>query len=278
MRRDRAAALIPEPYVLQRKKRETRDTFTVELEPKTGSAGARFLAGQFNMLYVFGLGEVPISMSGNPARERLVHTIRSVGKVTHAITRLKRGDAVGIRGPFGSNWPVLEAAGRDIVVVAGGIGLAPLRPVIYAVLAARRRYGRVALLYGTRTPRDLLFKPELRKWRGRLDIDIEVTVDSADDSWRGDVGVVTELIRQATFDPANVTVMICGPEVMMRFTAAAFRNRGVEPENIFLSMERNMKCAIGYCGHCQFGPTFICKDGPVFRLDALESWLSIREL
>jgi NAD(P)H-flavin reductase len=277
MRIDRAAAMVPEAYVVHRRTKETHDTFTLELEAKTGAATA-FRAGQFNMLYVFGLGEVPISMSGDPSRQRLLHTVRSVGKVTEAITRLGRGEVIGVRGPFGSNWPVGEAAGRDIVVVAGGIGMAPLRPVIYTLLAGRKRYGRVALLYGARTPRDLLYQRELKKWRGRLDIDLEVTVDSADASWRGDVGVVTKLIRRATFDPGNATVMICGPEVMMRFTAAELRSRGVEQENIFLSMERNMKCAVGYCGHCQFGPTFICKDGPVFRLDRLEPWLNIREL
>jgi NAD(P)H-flavin reductase len=270
--------MMPEPYVLNRRKRETHDTFTLELVVKGTRARMRFLAGQFNMLYVFGIGEVPISMSGDPARGGLVHTIRAVGKVTEAITRLQRGHVVGVRGPFGSSWPVQEAAGRDVVLVAGGIGMAPLRPVVYTLLAGRKQYGRIALLYGARTPRDLLYRRELTKWRGRLDLDVEVTVDSAGEDWSGDVGVVTKLIRRATFEPTNTIVMICGPEVMMRFTVAEFRARGVGIENIFLSMERNMKCAVGYCGHCQFGPTFICRDGPVFPLDRVEPWLNIREL
>lgn len=272
------ARMLPEMYVLRRRTRETPDTFSLELEAMTAREAKPFLAGQFNMLYVFGLGEVPISMSGDPARPGLVHTVRAVGKVTQAMTRLKRGETVGVRGPFGSNWPLAEATGRDLVLVAGGIGLAPLRPAIYTLLSARKRYGRIAVLYGARAPRDLLFQRELKEWRSRLDIEIEVTVDSADESWRGDVGVVTRLVRRAGFDPTNTTVMICGPEVMMRFTVAELRNRGVGAESIFLSMERNMKCAVGYCGHCQFGPTFICKDGPVFRFDRLEPWLNIREV
>jgi NAD(P)H-flavin reductase len=233
------------------------------------------------MLYVFGAGEVPISMSGDPLKSGVMtHTVRAVGVVTKAMSKLKRGDEIGMRGPFGASWPVEEAAGKDVVIIAGGIGLAPLRPVIYHVLAQREKYGRVALLYGTRTPGDMLYQRELEKWRGRFDLQVEATVDNvpAWQSWRGHVGVVTSLIRGADFDPAQTVAMICGPEVMMRFTAIELRKRGVGEENIFISMERNMKCAVGFCGHCMFGPTFICKDGAVFRFDRVGPWLSKREI
>jgi len=271
--------MLPAPWRIRRARRDTRDTFTLDLEPVDGGAGLQFQPGQFNMLYVFGVGEVPISMSGDPAESGVVtHTVRAVGTVTKAMSRLKRGDTIGLRGPFGTRWPVEETAGRDVVIVAGGIGLAPLRPVVYRVLARREKYGRVALLYGTRTPQDILFERELEKWRERFDLQVEATVDNVPtgQSWRGDVGVVTKLIASAGFDPAQTTAMICGPEVMMRFTVIELQKRGVSEENIFISMERNMKCAVGFCGHCQFGPTFMCKDGPVFRFDRIKPWLSKR--
>jgi NAD(P)H-flavin reductase len=271
--------MVPTPFRVRRVRKETYDTFTLELEPANGAEAHPFAPGQFNMVSVFGMGEVPISISGDPARpETLVHTVRSVGVVTQAICRLKRGGVLGVRGPFGSHWPVEEAAGNDVVMVAGGIGLAPLRPVLYYLLSNREKYGRIVLLYGARTPRDLLYKPELERWRGHFDLEVDITVDTAAAGWRGNVGVVTTLIPGARFDPAQTAAMVCGPEVMMRFTLRELEVRGVEPENIFISMERNMKCAIGFCGHCQFGPTFICKDGPVFRYDQVEAFFAKREI
>jgi NAD(P)H-flavin reductase len=273
--------MLPAPWLVRRARRDTRDTFTLDLEPVNVGDGIRFLPGQFNMLYVFGAGEVPISMSGDPANPgAMPHTVRAVGAVTRAMSRLKRGDELGLRGPFGAPWPVEEAAGKDVVIVAGGIGLAPLRPVIYRVLARREKYGRVALLYGARTPGDILYQSELKKWRGRFDLQVEATVDNvpAGQDWRGHVGVVTPLIGGADFDPARSVAMICGPEVMMRFTVIELRKRGVGEESVFISMERNMKCAVGFCGHCMFGPTFICKDGPVFRFDRIAPWLGKREI
>jgi NAD(P)H-flavin reductase len=274
-----ANPMLPQLYRVQRVWREMRETFTLELVPDNGAAGLSFAPGQFTMLYVFGVGEAPISMSGDPARpQTLVHTVRAVGTVTQGLQRLKRGDVVGVRGPFGSSWPVQEAEGNDVVLVAGGIGLAPLRPALYHLLAQRDRYGRVVLLYGARTPQDVLYARELEQWRGRFDLDVEVTVDSATDPWRGQVGVVTTFIPKASFDPFNTVAMVCGPEVMMRFTVLELQKRGVHAENIFVSMERNMKCALGFCGHCQFGPTFICKDGPVLRYDRIQSWFGQREI
>jgi NAD(P)H-flavin reductase len=231
------------------------------------------------MLSVFGVGEVPISLSGDPARRgRLVHTVRAVGPVSTALTALRPGDALGLRGPFGAGWPMAEADGQDVIVVAGGLGLAPLRPVLYRLFAERERYGLIALLYGTRSPDDILFRRELESWRRRLDAEVEVTVDHAGPDWRGQVGVVTTLIPRASFDPLQSIAFVCGPEVMMRFAITALLDAGLPPEAIHLSMERNMKCAIGHCGHCQLGPTFVCRDGPVFRYDRLRDLLSVKEL
>jgi NAD(P)H-flavin reductase len=198
--------------------------------------------------------------------------------VTRAVNELKRGDLVGVRGPFGSHWPVDEANGSDVVIVAGGIGLAPLRPVMYKILSERKKYGNVVLLYGTRGPEDILYRRELEKWRGQFDLEVNVTVDRAMDKWHGHVGVVTTLIPNATFDPLHTVAMVCGPEVMMRFTIRELQRCGMGGDKIFVSMERNMKCAVGFCGRCQFGPAFICKDGPVFRYSDIKELLSIREI
>ncbi len=274
-----ADPMLPTWFRVQCVRRETHDTFTLDLACQDGGGRFSFAPGQFNMLYVFGVGEVPISISGDPAtKEIVVHTIRAVGAVTRAMRNLKRGDQVGVRGPFGSAWPVKEAVGRDIVIVTGGIGLAPLRPAFYHVLAHRNDYNRVVLLYGARTRDDILYRDELKLWRGELDLEVEVTVDSSVGRWRGNVGVVTKFIPRAEFDPGNTTALICGPEVMMRFTIQALVDRGVETRDIHVSMERNMKCAVGFCGHCQYGSKFICKDGPVFRFSEIEDIFGIREL
>jgi NAD(P)H-flavin reductase len=231
------------------------------------------------MLYAFGVGEVAISMSGDPGEPgRYVHTVRNVGAISGAIARLGLDAMVGLRGPFGTAWPTQEAEGSDVIFVAGGLGLAPLRPAIYQVLTHRSRYGRVVVLYGTRNPTEILYRNEIERWRRRLDVDVMVTVDRADAKWRGNIGVVPKLIPHARFDPNNTVAMICGPEVMMRFTASALYEIGLSFDRIYLSMERNMKCAIGLCGHCQFGPSFICKDGPVMRYDRIVDILAVREI
>jgi NAD(P)H-flavin reductase len=260
-------------------RRENHDTFTLELATRDEDTDFTFEPGQFNMLYVYGVGEAPISISGDPDRANLVvHTTRAVGNVTRAMWRLKRGDTIGVRGPFGSSWPVQAARGRDIVVVAGGIGLAPLRPVLYRLRNHRAEYHKVTLLYGARSPDDLLYTHEFAAWSKSGGIDMDVTVDRAGAGWGGKIGVVTTLIPRAGFDPGNAIAMVCGPEVMMRFTVKALRDRGVTTDRIYVSMERNMKCAVGFCGHCQFGPEFICRDGPVFRFDKIERLIGIREL
>jgi NAD(P)H-flavin reductase len=257
--------LVPEEFQLLSAVLETEDTFTLTLKPASGRSEFNFAPGQFNMLYVFGAGEVPISISGDADRNDLcIHTIRAVGPTTALLKNLKPGDAVGLRGPFGSPWPVAQAEGKDVLLIAGGIGLAPLRPVIYHVLNHRDQFGRLTIVYGARTPRDLLYRDEFMRWAEQDRVQAEITVDSADATWKGQVGVVLKLIPGAEVDPLHCIAMLCGPEIMMRFTVSELEKMGISDDRIFLSMERNMKCAIGLCGHCQYGSDFVCKDGPVF--------------
>lgn len=275
---DASDPMMPSLARVVARRRELGDVWTIELEVDDPDILA-FEPGQFNMLYAMGVGEAAISMSGDAhGATRLIHTIRDVGKVSHALAFLEPGDVVGVRGPFGTAWPVEEAYGRDIVVIAGGVGLAPLRPAIYHLLANRERYGRVALLYGARGTSDILFPDELADWRRHLDLQIEVTVDHADTDWRGHVGVVTNLIPRADFDPIETTAFVCGPEIMMRFAASALHEAGVVDTAIQLSMERHMKCALGHCGRCQYGPFLICRDGPVIGFDRLRHLLTMKEL
>lgn len=255
--------------------RETADTVTLTIEDPEARG---FRPGQFSMLCPFGIGESAISISGDPARAGAVeHTIRSVGMVTAALTSLRPGDRVGVRGPYGVGWPMEAAADGDIVVMAGGIGLAPLRPVILRVIAARHRYRRVTVLIGARGPADLLYSDEIHEWRGRFDLDVHATVDVGDASWMGPVGVVTRLFNRVDVDPDRAVAMVCGPEVMMRFAAADLERLGIPPSRIFVSLERNMQCAVGVCGHCQIGPFFVCRDGPVFSYARVAPFMGVKE-
>jgi len=257
-------------------RRETTDVVTLGLTPPEPF---EFEPGQFNMLYQPGIGEVPISISGEPmSNSQILHTIRDVGPVTRALCALRPGQQVGVRGPYGTSWPVTAAEGGDLLVIAGGIGLPPLRPALYQALGNRDRFGRVVLLYGARTPADLLFTRELSTWRGRFDLDVQVTVDTATRDWRGDVGVVPNLIPNARFDPAAATAFVVGPEIMMRFTVRALLAAGLTGDQVYLSMERNMQCAEALCGHCQLGPFLVCRDGAVFSYPKLAPWLNIREV
>ncbi|WP_024879700.1 FAD/NAD(P)-binding protein [Methylosinus sp. LW3] len=270
-----ADPMIPRVARVVRRKREIADVVTLEID----GGAFDFAPGQFNMLTAFGVGEAAISVSGDPDNSaRLVHTIRAVGAVSRALTELHVGEPIGLRGPFGRGWPMVEAEGRDVIVVAGGLGLAPLRPALYRLFAEREKYGRILLLFGARSPADILFRDELEAWRGRLDMEVEATVDHARGDWRGNVGVVTTLLSRAQFDAASALAMLCGPEIMMRFVANALLERGVAQERVYLSMERNMKCAIGWCGHCQFGPVFICRDGPVFPYSQLRGLIAKKEI
>lgn len=271
--------MVPWPGTVEEVTKETPDTFTLTVSHEKDGALNAFKPGQFSMLWVFGVGELPISISGDPAdRERLVYTVRSVGKATHALVSQKPGTDIGIRGPFGTGWPMEAARGRDVIIVAGGIGLAPLRPAIYEVLHNRERYGRLVLLYGARSPRELLYRKELAAWAREPDTQVLVTVDYGGLGWHGHVGVVTTLFKYARLQPAKSVAMICGPEIMMRFVTRQLEEHGVTAANTYLSMERNMKCAAGFCGHCQYGPHFICKDGPVFPYTRMRPLLEKYEL
>jgi NAD(P)H-flavin reductase len=269
-------AEAPSPYRVVERVRETADTWTLGLAARNGAIREP-APGQFTMLYAHGVGEVPISVSGVRPDGVLVQTIRDVGAVTRALASAPLGQELGVRGPFGSAWPVAEAAGADVVVAAGGLGLAPLRGAIRALAAGRQAHGRLLLLYGARTPEDLLFADELAAW-AHDGIAVEVTVDTAGRDWHGAVGVVSKLVGRAEFDPASAVALVCGPEVMMRFTVAALASRGLPSSRAYVSLERAMKCGVGHCGHCQLGPTLLCREGPVYRCDEVERWLAVREL
>lgn len=258
-------------------------TFDLSLDDDRFAASYRWLPGQFNMLYVPGIGEAAISISGSDLANRLVrHTIRRVGWVTDAIDRMEVGATIGIRGPFGSSWPLEEMqnavddATCDVIVLAGGIGLVPLRPLILKLLSHRDRIGELTVLAGSRTPEDLLFGAEYASWKKR-GIVLQTTVDRMHDHWQGHVGVVTLLLERIKIRrPESTYVMICGPDVMMRYATECALHRDIPPENLWLSLERHMNCAVGLCGHCQIGPVFVCKDGPVFRYDRVAPWLHVQ--
>jgi NAD(P)H-flavin reductase len=269
-------AMTPRPFQVTRREQDTADTWTLTLE-SPAAGGPPVAPGQFMMVYAFGIGEVPISVSGPPDRDGpVVLTVRAVGAVTKAICASEPGAVLGLRGPFGTSWPVGTAAGGDVVVVAGGIGLAPVRPIVLRVLERRSDYGNVAVLYGARTPSDLLYTDQLDEWRET--IEVGVTVDAAAAGWDGHVGVVPKLVAAARFRPDRATAFVCGPEVMMQYTVEALLAHGVAPGRIQLSMERHMDCGVGLCGHCQLGPTLICRDGPVYAYPELAPWLEVRQL
>lgn len=238
----------------------------------------RWEPGQFNMLYVPGYGEAAISMSSDleSSYGLVVHTIRYVGNVTKAASRLKIGDVVGLRGPFGTSWPLKAIQGMDVVIACGGIGLPPLRGAIYHIIRNREKYGKVTLLYGARSPKDLMYPAEYEAWKN-ANIEVEVTVDRGDDSWNGRIGVVPMWFYHFRVDPHNTAVLTCGPEIMMRFVIYEALARRIPTELIYVSLERNMKCGQGACGHCQLGPYFICKDGPILPFNHLEAIFNVEE-
>lgn len=269
--------MLPRSAVIESIQPEAHEVVTFSLKFQEPARDYRFQPGQFNMLYLPGVGEVAISISSDPGTPgTLGHTIRYAGNVTRALGRKKTGETIGLRGPFGTGWPVKAAHGHDLVIVAGGIGLAPLRPMICAVMRDRSKFGKVTLLYGARNPSELLYTGEFENWK-KKDIEVHVTVDRADESWKGLVGVVPQLFYSIRLDHRRTLALTCGPEIMMRFVVYEALARRISKESIFLSMERNMKCAVGFCGHCQYGPKFICKHGPVFDFAAIEPFFGREE-
>jgi NAD(P)H-flavin reductase len=253
-------------------------TYELAFEDEPFGRRYRFRPGQFNMMYLPGYGEAAISISSDPARQQtLAHTVRVVGNVTRALNRLHVGDQVGLRGPFGTCWPMESCEGMDIVVAAGGVGLAPLRPALYHIINHRQQYGRVFLLYGARTPNDLLYASEYDAWRD-AGIEVEITVDLGDSDWGGHIGVVPMLFYRLRLEPDRTCVFTCGPEIMMRFVIFEAFARRVPEDRVYLSMERKMMCGMGFCGHCLLGPAFVCKDGPVFTYQQMEPFLHTEDL
>lgn len=270
-------SMTPVPHRVVDVVHETRETVTLRLEP-VSDAVASPTPGQFTMLWAWGAGEVPISVSAVEGDGRLVHTIRDVAGVTKTLCASRPGDVLGVRGPYGRGWDVDGARGHDLLLVAGGIGLAPLRPVVHAVLADRAAFGRVVLVVGARTEQELLFRAELDGWWHRRDVVVRTIVDRASPGWTGSVGVVTGELVGLDLDVARTRVMVCGPEVMMRVVAQHVTDRGVPATQVEVSLERNMQCAVKTCGHCQVGPYFACTDGPVLTWDVVDPLLTVREL
>lgn len=237
--------------------------FTIEL-PDGLSLGHR--PGQFVEVSVFGIGEAPISISSSPSRSDRTFElcVRNVGDVTGALHRMKAGDQVGIRGPFGRGFPIEKFRGKDVLFAPGGLGLAPLRSLINQVLDERALFDRVIILYGARSPSEMLFKDELAEWEARPDVELMLTVDQGDDTWKGNVGVITTLFKHISINPRNTVGVTCGPPVMYRFVLMEFFGKGISEGNIYLSLERRMKCGIGKCGHCQINNVYACQSGPVF--------------
>jgi NAD(P)H-flavin reductase len=268
--------MLPTAYTVVDRVVETRDSATLTLTPVAESL-PRFQPGQFTMISVPGVGEIAVSISGNTRHEHiLVQTVRAVGAVSQAIHDAVPGTVLGVRGPFGTDWDLPGAAGADLLLVAGGIGLAPLRPVLLGALGCRARYGRITLVLGARTPAEILYREQVRSWA--KDLSVISTVDHPTPGWHGRVGLVTAPLAEAELDPACTVAFLCGPEVMMRFSAECLLERGVPAQRIRLSLERNMKCGIGLCGHCQFGPLLVCRDGPVVHYGQVADLLTVKEL
>lgn len=271
-------ALLPRPFEVVAKRRETHDVMTLMVEPADGLGCFEFAPAQIGMIGVPGVGEVPISFSNHPdSRRCLSVTIRATGAITGAITNADVGAVISVRGPYGTAWPIELTSGRDVLFVAGGLGLAPLRSAIFSV-AERTSGGSVGIVYGAKTQHDMLFRGDLEIWDELDDVVVELTVDIEDDAWDGEVGLVTGLFDRALARLSSPIVLMCGPDVMITNACRDLADRGIDPRDIWVTMERNMKCAIGLCGHCQFGPLFVCKDGPVFRYDRVSDLFSVREV
>ena len=273
--------LLPHEAEIVDKWHEAREIFTFRFRFKDRNIrhSFRFRPGQFNMIYLFGSGEIPISIVSDPDDpECFDHTVRIVGNVTGVMATLEKGDVVGIRGPYGSSWPLEEARGKDVIIATGGLGCAPVVSVINYITQRRRDYGALKILHGVKTPKDLLYQERFRAWRAYPNTEVYLTSDEAGRGWHYSVGMVTNLFNMIHIDNQKSILMMCGPEVMMHYAVRDLRSRGVAMDRLYVSMERNMQCALGFCGHCQYGPMFVCKDGPIFRYDRIEPFFGIREL
>lgn len=274
---------IPCEAVIKWIKKESRDTSTYALKILDKEIQKRFqyTPGQFNMLSIPGIGEAPISFSSAPSDHDMTHTVRVAGDLTTALSRLNAGDVIGLRGPFGRGWPLQEIYDRELLIIAGGLGIAPLRSVIREIL---KKHGRnfckkpPVIIYGSKTPKDILFRNEFPRYKDIFDVFFTVNYADPEEYWKGETGIVTDVLKKITFNPINSVVFMCGPESMMQASVRSVLMMGVPGEKIFFSLERNMNCGMGICGHCFFGPKFVCKDGPVFRYTEIEEFLRIQEI
>ncbi|MEJ0017435.1 MAG: FAD/NAD(P)-binding protein [Acetobacteraceae bacterium] len=273
-----ADPMLPRQFRIAQVTREVPGVFTWTLK-SLDRRGFGFQPGQFNMVWLPGVGEIPLSISGD-CREpyTLVHTIRAVGPVTNMMQQARPGTVVGVRGPFGRPWPIEAAVGCDVIFVTSTVGLAPLRPLIVEVLHRRDDFGKVVICYGSRGTEDILFEADLHEWRARFDTNVHVTVHAAHSGYRGRVGGVAAAINIARIDGAATQAFVCRSEALTRQAVATLGERGVTGDRVWVTLERSMKCGIGLCGHCQFGPSFMCKDGPIYRFDQIEALYSVREL
>jgi NAD(P)H-flavin reductase len=273
------SAMAPVPYRVRSRVQENHDSATLSLEPLAAALRSP-QPGEFMMLYAFGIGEIAISVSGDSSVTdgTITHTIRAVGAVSRTLHAAQAGTVIGMRGPFGTSWGLAEAGGRDLVIVAGGVGLAPLRPVVLGALANRASYGRVVVIAGARSHADFLFRDELEEWARTQPLEVHLTVDVPVQGWSGEIGFVTEPLRRLALNPDRTTAFLCGPEPMMRFAGEALLEKGLTHKDIRVSLERNMQCGIGWCGHCQLGPLLLCRDGPVVGYDIARPLLAVKEL
>ncbi|MGF1666503.1 MAG: FAD/NAD(P)-binding protein [Acidimicrobiia bacterium] len=272
-----ADPMLPRPFRVVSSIAETSDVWTITFEPADDEEAIRFEPAQIGMVGLPGIGEVPISFSSDADGDVLAMTIRAAGAVTKALVGVAPGDLVMMRGPFGVPWPIHRAHGKHLLVAAGGLGLAPLRALIVAASRIPDRFESISLVYGARDPEEFLFRPDLEAWKAG-GVDVRLTVDRPTSSWEGGIGVVTTLFGDVLRHPAETVTMMCGPDVMLGAAAIALNRAGVPANQVWVTMERNMKCAIGLCGHCQFGRLFLCKDGPVLRYDRIAHLFAVPEV
>ena len=274
-------AMIPQAAEIVEKRREAEGIYTVRVRlcDEAQRREYRFLPGQFNMLYAFGAGDVPMSIVSDPEDGDVIgHTLRTVGPVTQALGALAEGDILGMRGPYGSHWPLEEARGKEILILTGGLGCAPTLGALHYLFRRRENFGPIKIVHGVKAPKDLILHRQFEAWRKYPNTEVHLTADRSDGRWKHKVGLVTHLLTDLPLDASNTLVMMCGPEVMMHFAIKELIWKGISADRIYLSLERNMKCALGFCGHCQFGPQFICKDGPVLRYDRIQHFFRIKEV